>query len=126
VAAVQRAIELTIVKGSGEPKSSSFTQPHIDLGRCGEVVDARGRLIRTNHLAFADEASPINQSVSRRHAHIELTDGNYRLHDDRSAHGTGVLRGGRAIAVPSGTRGIRLRSGDEILLGEARVRVTIS
>ena len=51
--------------------------------------------------------------------------GHYRVYDDRSAHGTGVLRNGRTITVTPGSRGIRLESGDEIVLGEARLRVKI-
>lgn len=127
VVAGQPSIELTIDHHADGTRTSSFVQDRIDLGRCAEVRDGRNRLIRTNHVAFADEAGPINHSVSRRHAHIEFTasSGDYRLHDDRSAHGTSVLRNGRAIAVPSGARGIRLQSGDEIVLGEARVRVAI-
>lgn len=124
----QPVIELTIVHGAAETPSSSFAQARVDLGRCTEVRDERNRLIRTNHIAFADAAGPINHSVSRRHAHIEFTadSGAYRVHDDRSGHGTGVLRDGKVIPVPAGARGIRLRSGDEIVLGEARVLVRIA
>ena len=77
-------------------------------------------------MAFVDSDAPANQSVSRRHAHIrhEPQTGEFRLYDDRSAQGTGVLRGGKTIAVPPGTRGIRLQPGDEIVLGEAKLRVT--
>ena len=49
----------------------------------------------------------------------------YRLCDDRSAHGTSVQRNGTTIAVPAGPRGVRLQSGDEIALGEARLLVQI-
>jgi hypothetical protein len=45
------------------------------------------------------------------------------LHDDGSEHGTGIVREGRTVPVPRGARGVRLFSGDEIVLGEARVRV---
>jgi pSer/pThr/pTyr-binding forkhead associated (FHA) protein len=65
--------------------------------------------------------------VSRRHAHLTYFPGtgDYRLQDDRSAHGTSILRGGRTIVVPVGSRGVRIESGDEIILGQARIRVTI-
>ena len=121
------ALELTIVHGAAEHAAYTFTLSRIDLGRCAEVRDSRNRLIRTNHIAFADGAGDLNQSVSRRHAHIDnaAEPGHYRVYDDRSAHGTGVLRNGRTMTVPPGTRGIRLESGDEIVLGEARVRVRI-
>jgi hypothetical protein len=124
---VPRGLELTIVHGSAEKAAYSFTLSRIDLGRCAEVRDSRNRLIRTNHVAFADGAGELNQSVSRRHAHIDYTadSGHYRVYDDRSGHGTGVVRNGRTITVPPGSRGIRLQSGDEIVLGEARLRVKI-
>ncbi|MEO8256326.1 MAG: FHA domain-containing protein [Acidobacteriota bacterium] len=121
------ALELTIVHGSAEQAGYAFTLARVDLGRCAEVRDGRNRLIRTNHVAFADGAGDLNQSVSRRHAHIEYAagSGHYRVYDDRSAHGTGVLRNGLTITVYPGSRGVRLESGDEIVLGEARVRVRI-
>lgn len=120
-------LELTIVHGSAEKAAYSLTLFRIDLGRCAEVRDSRNRLIRTNHVAFADGAGELNQSVSRRHAHIEYAadSGHYRVYDDRSAHGTGVLRDGRTMNVPPGSRGIRLQTGDEIVLGEARLRVAL-
>ena len=120
-------LELTIVHGSAEKAAYTLTLSRIDLGRCAEVRDSRNRLIRTNHVAFADGAGELNQSVSRRHAHIDYAadSGHYRVYDDRSAHGTGVLRNGRTITVPPGSRGVRLQSGDEIVLGEARLRVKI-
>jgi hypothetical protein len=45
------------------------------------------------------------------------------VYDDGSEHGTGIVRHGRTLAVPRGARGVRLESGDEIVLGEARLRV---
>lgn len=122
-----RRLELAIVCGTADTSTYSFTQTRIDLGRCAEVRDRGHRLIRTNHVAFVDEGTNVNESVSRCHAHVEYDDNadDYRLYDDLSAHGTGVLRNGRTLVVTPGSRGVRLRSGDEIVLGEARVRVTI-
>ena len=78
------------------------------------------------HVVFVEGSAAVNQTVSRRHAHIAVEpSGVCRLHDDRSEHGTGIIRGGRTIPVPAGSRGVRLRSGDEIALGEARVRIRI-
>jgi pSer/pThr/pTyr-binding forkhead associated (FHA) protein len=79
-------------------------------------------------VAFTDAGGTANDTVSRRHAHIDYADesADYRISDDGSAHGTSIVRNGTTIGVPSGTRGIRLQSGDEIVLGEARVRVKIS
>jgi hypothetical protein len=123
-AAPTTVLALAIVRGAAEESTYSFTQSRIDLGRCADVRDNRQRLVRTNHVAFLDTADLINQSVSRQHAHIVLgSDGAYRLHDDRSAQGTRVLRQGMTVPVPPGTRGVRLQSGDEIVLGEARIRI---
>ena len=90
-----------------------------------EVRDSGHRLIRTNHVAFVEGSGDVNQSVSRRHAYIsyEPHSRGFRLHDDGSEHGTGIVRNGRTVAVPRGSRGVRLHSADEIVLGEARLRV---
>jgi hypothetical protein len=118
-------IDLTVVRGAAERRTYSFAAKRIDLGRCVEVRDTRNRLIRTNHVAFVEGAGDINQSVSRRHAHIvyESTSGGFRLRDDGSVHGTSVVRDGSTVAVPRGSLGVRLRSGDEVVLGEARLRI---
>lgn len=118
-------IDVTVVRGVTEQRTYSFAATRIDLGRCGEVRDSLNRLIRTNHVAFTEGSGDVNQSVSRRHAHIayEPSTGHFRLHDDGSGHGTGIVREGRTVAVPRGSRGVRLHSGDEVSLGEARVRV---
>ena len=120
-------IKLAVVKGSAEHRAYAFSGGRIDIGRRAEVVDQRQRLIRTNHVAFSEEGADANQSVSRRHAHIEFSapDRCYRIWDDRSAHGTSIVRGGRTVKVPAGARGTRLETGDEIALGEARLRVTL-
>ena len=70
-----------------------------------------------------DDESEINRTVSRRHAHIAWSGTEFRVFDDRSAHGTRIVRGGKTIPVPAGARGVRLTSGDELLLGSARLRV---
>jgi len=118
-------IDLTVVRGTAERKTYSFTAKRIDLGRCAEVRDTRNRLIRTNQVAFVEGSGEVNQSVSRRHAHLayEPASGGYRLRDDGSAHGTSVIRNGSTVAVPPGSLGIRLRTGDELVLGEARLRI---
>jgi hypothetical protein len=121
--AVVREITLTVINGSAEQPTYTLTTNRINLGRCTEVRDRRNRLLRTNHVAFSDAAGPINETVSRAHAHIDCDkSGEYRLFDDRSAHGTSIVRTGRTITVPAGSRGVRLQSGDDVVLGEARLR----
>jgi hypothetical protein len=120
-------LELTIEHGTAERASYTFSVTPINLGRCAEICDSRHRLIRSNHVAFVDAGGEVNASVSRRHAHVayDAASGQLRVCDDRSEHGTGILRGVRLITVPAGARGIRIQSGDVIVLGQARVRVTI-
>jgi len=110
-----------------ERRTYTFTGGRIDIGRRAEVLDQQQRLIRRNHIAFVEGDADANRTVSRRHAHIAFipTSREYRLRDDGSARGTAVLRNGRTIRVPEGARGIRLESGDEIALGEARLKVKI-
>ncbi len=120
-------IKLVVVKGSAGRRTYAFAKERIDIGRTAEIVDQRERLVRTNHVAFAEDGPDANRTVSRRHAHIEYSESDrcYRIWDDRSAHGTNIIRGGRTIRVPAGARGIKLQSDDQIALGHARLRVTV-
>jgi hypothetical protein len=120
------SIEFAVVAGTGEQPAYVLRLQRIAIGRCAEVRDPRNRLLRTNHVAFADDATRPNQTVSRRHAHVEFLPepGEFRVYDDGSEQGTSVARSGRSIAVPPGARGVRLQPGDEILLGQARLRVS--
>jgi len=126
VASKAPRLELTVTHGAADRRTYAFATARVDLGRCAEVRDGRHRLIRTNHVAFAD-GGDANETVSRRHAHIgyDPRSGAYRVHDDGSAHGTAVIRNGMAMVVPRGSRGLRVCSGDEIVLGQARLRVRI-
>lgn len=120
-------LKLAVLHGKAGQRAYTFSGGRIDLGRRAEVLDAKGRLVRTNHVAFLEDGHVANGSVSRRHAHIHFAPlaREYRLMDDRSAHGTGVVRRGRTITVHPGPRGIRLETGDEIMLGQAKLRVVI-
>jgi hypothetical protein len=122
-----RELTLTVVNGSAHQPAYALTLERINLGRCAEVRDRRNHLIRTNHVVFTDAAGPINETVSRCHAHIDRGEspGDYRLFDDRSAHGTTIVRHGKTVSVPAGSRGVRLQAGDEIVLGEARLRINL-
>jgi hypothetical protein len=120
-------VELTVTHGTAERTVYVFDAAPIALGRGDEVRDGRQRLLRTNQVAFTEGAGDVNQTVSRRHARIEhdaKLDG-YRLYDDGSAQGTSVIRKGLGVPVPHGARGLRLQSGDELVLGQARIKVKI-
>lgn len=100
-----------------------LNQPRVNLGRESEVVDAAGRTIRRNHLYFTESAHEANASVSRSHAHIRFEAGDWRIYDDGSSLGTSIVREGRLLAVPShASRGVALRAGDEVYLGQVRLR----
>ena len=119
-------IELTVVKGVAERETYEFACERIDLGRGIEVRDTRTGVIRTNHIAFVDGAD-VNRTVSRQHAHLRHDPHarQFRLHDDGSVHGTRIVRQGRTLPVPRGGRGIRVHSGDEFALGDARLQIVV-
>jgi hypothetical protein len=120
-------VELLVTHGVATQQTYTFTSCPIAIGRGDEVRDNRQRLLRTNDLVFSEGGGEVNDTVSRRHARIEHDDasGAFRVYDDGSAQGTSIVRKGRGFPVPRGTRGTRLHTGDEIVLGHARVRVTI-
>src|SRR6185436_3259230 len=64
-------IELTITNGTADKPAYSLTMERINLGRCEQVRDNRNHLVRTNHVVFTDAAGSTNDTVSRRHAHID-------------------------------------------------------
>ena len=120
-----REVRFTILAGSAQQPELRLKKKRINLGRLAEVVDADQRLTRQNDVAFRDDGPAPNPSVSRAHAHLEFDPERavFRLFDDRSAHGTAVIRDGSVIPVPQGpSKGVALRDGDEIVLGQARLR----
>lgn len=121
-------LDIRITHGTASRGVYSFSSLPVCIGRGAEVRDQRLQLVRVNHVAFDEGDDDVNRSVSRRHARIEVdhTTGRPRIFDDGSAQGTSVLRGGRGLPVPRGSRGLGLQSDDEIVLGQARLRVRIS
>jgi len=120
-------LDVAIVRGVAEKRSYSFVSDRIDIGRCVEVKDTQHRLIRSNDIVFVEGALAPNETVSRQHAHISYhsASGEFRVYDDGSAHGTQIVRQGTTVTVQRGVRGVRLRSGDEIVVGDARMRIRI-
>ena len=121
-AAPTAAGRLTVVKGKTAQAEYVLEKARINIGRIAELTDAEQRVVRRNDVVF-EEGDESNATVSRRHAHIRMEAGEYRICDDESEFGTRVFREGRAIEVPAGNRrGERLRPGDEIYLGRACLR----
>jgi hypothetical protein len=122
-AAPPAAARLVVTKGKTEQAEYPIGKPRINIGRLAELTDSDQRMTRRNDVVFEEGADEANGTVSRKHAHIRLDDGEYRLCDDGSEFGTRVFRDGRSIEVPSGNRrGEKLRPGDEIYLGRACLR----
>jgi hypothetical protein len=127
-AGVEMRLELAVLSGTAGRPSFHFAGASVAIGRGADVRDARGRLIRVNHVAFAEDGDEVNLTVSRLHARIEYDAvlESYRVYDDGSAQGTSVVRKGRGYVVSRGTRGMNLVSGDELVVGRARLKVKIA
>ncbi len=114
---------LVVVRGKTANPEFVLDKPRTNIGRLLELTDAEGHVVRRNDVVFEEGGDDANATVSRRHAHIRLEAGEYRLCDDESEFGTRVFRDGRPIEVPPGNRrGEKLRPGDEIYLGRACLR----
>jgi hypothetical protein len=119
---------LTIIGISSAPEFA-LEQQIVNLGREEQVVDSLGRAVRRNELFFPEAAHEANPSVSRSHAHIRFDGaaGEWRIFDDGSSIGTTLFRKGKRIDVPAHAgRGVALRPGDEIYLGQVRLRFEVS
>lgn len=119
-------VRLQTLTGVASEQDFAVTQPRINMGRENDVADSIGRVIRRNDLFFVEGDHAANASVSRSHAHLGFDDisGDWRLFDDGSSLGTSIYREGNRIAVPAhASRGVLLRPGDEIYLGQVRLRI---
>jgi len=125
VAREMPAARLIVVRGKANQESFPLNAGLVNIGRRAELTDALDRVVRRNDIVFEEGADEANSTVSRGHAHVRLDREacEYRICDDASEYGTRIFRGGRSIEVPKGgSRGERLRSGDEIYLGRACLR----
>ena len=114
---------VVVVRGKAERAEYVLDRARVNIGRMAELTDADHRVTRRNDIVFEEGADEANGTVSRRHAHIRLEGGEYRLCDDGSEFGTRVFRDGRSVEAPRGNRrGEKLRPGDEIYLGRACLR----
>jgi hypothetical protein len=116
---------LVVVKGSATQSGYRLKKERILIGRLEELLDSEGRLLRRNDVVFLDSGEDINATVGRAHAMILFHPDKreFFILDEASRYGTRIVREGRSIEVPGGnSRGIRLRSGDEIYFGQACLR----
>jgi hypothetical protein len=121
---VQAPAALEVIAGKADRESFLIEAPNTNLGRLSEVTDQREHIVRRNDIVLNEGADPLNSTVSRAHGHISFNaeTGEYRIYDDNSEHGTRIIRNGRSINVPAGSRGERLKPGDEIYLGRVGLR----
>ena len=120
-------LRITIARGQASHASYTFAETHIRIGRCAQPIDGRGRP-RTNHVAFLEDGDDHTRTVGRSHASIRFDPARreYRVFDDGSHNGTRVMRDGALFEVkPHDPVGVTLRSGDEIQVGTAALRVQI-
>lgn len=108
---------LVVLQGQTDVKELTIDRDLLYIGRLKDVMNSKTGLERQNQLAFdAAEAT-----VSRKHARLEYDpdSGKFRLFNDPEQ--TSISRDGRGIPCDA-TRGLQLRSGDELILGKARIR----
>jgi hypothetical protein len=120
-AAVSRPpARLRVLKGKCDMRELAIRSDRINIGRLREVTSQDGgALKRRNDLAF-DESET---TVGRYQASIgfDKSSGKFRLYDGpNSQFKTRIMREGRLIDCDS-TRGVQLRPGDELSMGEALV-----
>jgi hypothetical protein len=118
---------LRVRKGDAPVSSLPLATHRVNLGRQERIRDTKGNLVRRNDLHFADVKNGVNETVSRRHAHLEYDPegGGYRLFRDSPDAETAVASDSRVIDdVPLGGLGILLKPGDVIRLGKAEVELT--
>ncbi len=126
-ASVHPVLHITVLEGTASEASSTFVEATVSIGRSAGPTDDHGRL-RRNRVAFLDIADAVNQTVGRAHARLrrDPATGEYRVFDEGSRNGTSILRDGDVIPVHRrDPRGVRVRSGDEIHLGRAVLRIEI-
>lgn len=121
------ALHVTVLAGTTAEIAETFADATISIGRTADPSDEQGRL-RRNRIAFLDIVDGINETVGRAHARLrrDPVTAEYRLFDEGSRNGTSILRNGEMIVVHRrDPRGVRVRSGDEIHVGRAILRIDI-
>ncbi len=123
----RRAAKLVVANGKANESELVLEKIRTNIGRTAEIYSSAGPL-RRNDLAFTEE-NPVNQTVSREHAHIVFSPktGEYRIFNDRAYRGNAncglwIVRDGLSQPVHRSARGLLLKPGDEIHLGTAVLR----
>jgi hypothetical protein len=120
-------VRITIARGQATHASYTFAESHIRIGRSAQPIDGLGRP-RTNQVVFLEDGDDHTRTVGRAHASIRYDPARreYRVFDDGSHNGTRVMRDGVLLEVKQHDPvGVTLRSGDEIQVGTAALRIQI-
>jgi len=120
-------VHITVMAGTAVESSWQISEGTVSIGRSADPADDLG-YVRRNRIAFLDIVDGINETVGRAHARLrcDAAAREVRLFDEGSRNGTSILRDGEVIPVHRrDPRGVRLRSGDEIRLGRALLRIEI-
>jgi hypothetical protein len=121
-------LRITVVKGQCAEQEYVFEEPVVAIGRTSDPTDAFGQ-VRHNHVAFLEQRDGFNETVGRAHARLQFDaeSGHYHLFNEGSSNPTSIVRAGKTIRVaPRDPRGVRVRSGDQLQLGRAVLRVIVA
>lgn len=111
---------LVIKAGAAGEGSLDIASDAVLIGRMREVIERNTGRTRHNDIAFEESET----TVSRKHARVAYDRrlGQFRAFDEpESREGTFIVRAGGQDIECDTRRGVRLRSGDEIRLGRARI-----
>jgi hypothetical protein len=120
-------VHVSVLRGASTQDTYTFSEPTISIGRSTDATDDVGRT-RRNRVAFLDTSDGITETVGRAHARLRFDTATqaYQLFDEGSSNGTSIIRGGTTIPVPRrDPRGVRVQSGDEVVIGRAVIRLTL-
>ena len=120
-------LQITVARGEATHASYTFAESHVRIGRSAQPIDGSGRP-RTNQVVFLEDGDDHARTVGRAHASIRYDTARreYRVFDEGSHNGTRVMRDGAIFEVkPHDPVGVTLRSGDEIQVGTAALRIEL-
>jgi hypothetical protein len=108
------AVRIHVLRGEAGRKRHELRLRRINIGRLESVASTNGRELRRNHVWFVETEN----TVSRAHAYIQHSGGEFFVFDEGGEGGIRVVRGGERIDVlPRSSLGVRLEHGDRLEIG---------
>ena len=110
---------LRVLSGKSDKRAYRLTGEKVHIGRLKDVRDADGRIVRLNHVIFAET----EDTISRMHCSIrfDADKNNFVIRDEQSAQGTRINRGGEFKTLPPNIE-VVLKEGDLLHLGRAIIK----